>query len=155
MNQEKCRECIALLEESIPIVKKMGLKVLDFADGYAKLMLPLEKNVNHIGIIYAGSLFTLGEMAGGAVFHAAFDNKRFYPIVKDVAIQFKRMATNDVTLEVQIGREAAEKISTRAEKEGKADYSLNLEIKDLKGEICCLVTGTWQLRKNPSAEPLK
>jgi thioesterase domain-containing protein len=148
MNEEKRKECIAIMEDGIPIVQKTGIKVLEFRERYAKLLLPFEKNVNHVGIIYAGSLFTLGDMAGGAIYHAAFDNKKFYPIVKDVSIRFKRMATTDVTIEVSMSEADAKKIATQAENEGKADFSLNLEIKDVKGETCCIVTGTWQLRKN-------
>ncbi len=148
MNQEERREHIKLVEETIPIIQKMGIKVLEFRECYAKLMLPMDKNLNHIGIIYAGSLFTLGEISGGAIFNAAFDNKKFYPIVKDAAIRYKRMATTDVTVEVKMTEEEAEKISKQAENEGKADYSLNLEIKDANGEICCIVTGTWQIRKS-------
>jgi len=147
MDEEKRKECIARLEGGIPIVQKMGVKVLEFSERYAKLMLPFDGNMNHIGIIYAGSLMTLGEMSGGAIFRATFDEKKYYPIVKDVAAQFKRMAKTDVTLEVSMSEEEADKIAQQAENAGKADYSLKLEIKDAKGEVCSIVTGTWQLRK--------
>jgi hypothetical protein len=38
-----------------------------------------------------------------------------------------------------------------AEANGKADYSMDLELKDEDGEVCSIVHGTWQLRKAEGA----
>lgn len=141
------------IEKTIPIVEEMSLKVAEFKPYYAKLKLPLEPNVNHIGCIYAGSLFTLGEMAGGAIFHASFDNSIFIPIVKQISIRFRRMALTDVTVEVFLSEEEAEKIRQVAMKDGKADFDLSLEIKDAGNEVCSIVDGTWQIRKNRRDAP--
>lgn len=138
-----------LLEKSIPIVAKMGIKVVEFGKNHAKLKLPFEGNANHIDIVYAGSLFTLGELAGGAIFHASFDNLRYYPVVKKVEITFKRMALTDVTVEVGLSEEKVAQINQTAEARGKADFDLSLELKDNSGEVCCLVDGVWQIRKLP------
>jgi thioesterase domain-containing protein len=143
----KNKDPITVLETTIPIVEKMGLKVLDFRSNSARLMLPLEDNVNHIGVIYAGSLFTLGEMAGGAIFHASFDNTLFYPIVKQINIRFRRMAASDVTVDVEMQKNEASRIADEALEYGKADFVLDLEIKDVNGEVCSIVNGTWQIRK--------
>lgn len=140
-------EDIALIETTVPIIEKMGLKVVELRRNYAKLKLPIDQNTNHIGVIYAGSLFSLGEVAGGALFLAAFDKTVFLPIVKQVDIRFRRMAMTDVTVEVAMTQADVERISAIAEKEGKADFELALEIKDRSGEVCCIVNGTWQIRK--------
>ena len=140
-------EEITLIETAVPIIEKMGIKVVEFRPNYARLKLPLEGNTNHIGVIYAGSLFSLGEVTGGAIFLAAFDRTRFLPIVKQVDIRFRRMAKTDVTVEVAMAREDVERISATAEKEGKADFDLTLEIKDEEGVVCSIVNGTWQIRK--------
>ena len=140
-------EKVKIIEKTIPIVEKMGVKVVLFKPNRAKLMLPLALNVNHIGCIYAGSLFTLGEMAGGAIFHASFDSSVFFPIVKQLSIRFRRMALTDVTVEVILPEDEAERIKTVATAEGKADFELSLEIKDANDEVCSILSGTWQIRK--------
>ena len=143
----KTSEEIALIETTVPIIEKMGIKVVEFRPYFAKLKLPLERNANHIGVIYAGSLFSLGEVAGGAIFLAVFDKTAFVPIVKQVDIRFRRMATTDVTVEVAMAQSEAVRITAIAEKEGKADFQLTLEIKDENGVVCSIVNGTWQIRK--------
>ena len=143
----KTSEEIALIETTVPIIEKMGIKVVEFRPYFAKLKLPLERNANHIGVIYAGSLFSLGEVAGGAIFLAAFDKTLFVPIVKQVDIRFRRMAMTDVTVEVAMAQSEAVRITAIAEREGKADFQLTLEIKDENGVVCSIVNGTWQIRK--------
>ncbi|MBN2515904.1 MAG: YiiD C-terminal domain-containing protein [Deltaproteobacteria bacterium] len=90
------------LEGSVEIVKKMGLKAVDLRPRNAKLMLPIKQNRNHIGTIYAGSIFTPGEMAGGVIFLVSFDYEKFYPIVKEITIRYTRPATTDMTVEVEM-----------------------------------------------------
>jgi len=140
-------EKIRIIEKTIPIVEKMGVKVVLFKPNRAKLMLPLALNINHIGCIYAGSLFTLGEMAGGAIFHASFDSSIFFPIVKQLSIRFRKMALTDVTVEVILPEDEADRLKTAAKADGKADFDLSLEIKDANDEVCSILNGTWQIRK--------
>ncbi len=64
MIEEKYKPLAAYMESAIGIVKKMGLKVLSMKSGYVKLQMPFKENVNHVGTMYAGSLFTLGEFMG-------------------------------------------------------------------------------------------
>lgn len=116
-------------------------------DRYVKVLLLLEPNVNHIGTIYAGSLFSIGEYIGGPIFVASFDYTRFYPVVKAVNVQFCRPATTDVTVETMMGKAEAKAIQREAEAKGKADRKMYLEVKNQSGEICCQLQGVWQLRK--------
>jgi acyl-coenzyme A thioesterase PaaI-like protein len=118
-------------------------------DRYAKMLMPLEGNLNHVGVMYAGSLFTLGEIAGGAIHLTSFDGSRLYPIVKEIHIRFRRPAATDVTMEVELGAEQAARIQAEALEKGKADYVLNLELKDAEGEVVSIVAGTWQVRRFP------
>ncbi|MCP4756922.1 MAG: DUF4442 domain-containing protein [Proteobacteria bacterium] len=141
-----------LAEFSVSLVegiKRTGIRVIGLRDRYAKILMPLEGNVNHVGMMYAGSLFTIGEFSGGIIHGVSFDVKRFVPIVKEVTIRFQSPATTDVTLEVSLGREEADRIQAEAEENGKADFALELEIKDAGGETVSLVKGLWQIRKMP------
>lgn len=93
-----------------------------------------------------GSLFTAGEYIGGPIYVASFDYTRFYPIVKAINIQFRRPATTDVTVEATLSEAEVNAIQGEAEAKGKADWKMDLEIKDQAKTVCSLIQGVWQLR---------
>lgn len=149
MIEAKYRVAARYVETGVEGIRRTGLRVLEMRDRYVKTCMPLEGNVNHVGIMYAGSLFTIGECMGGAIYGAALDTRRFFPIVKELAIRFRRPAVTDVTLECEMAEEEAERIQKEAEEKGKADYTLDLEIRDANGEAVSIVRGVWQIRKIP------
>ncbi len=144
-------ETIAMLKaaivDTVPFAKRTGVEVVELAERYVKMRMPFEPNVNHVGIMYAGALFTLAELPGGAIFATTFDYKRFYPIVKDMQIRFRRPATTDVTVEVRLSEEQARDIEERAERDGKADYEWECELRDASGEVVATSKNVYQMRK--------
>jgi len=147
MIEKKYEEHVGLLESIVKIIAAMGIRIVEMRDRHVKVLLPLEPNINHIGTMYAGSLFTVGEFIGGAIFIASFDSTRFYPIVKAINIQYRRPATTSVTVETTLSTEEINAIQQEADAKGKADWKMDLELKDQAGEVCCLVQGVWQMRK--------
>jgi len=147
MIEEKYKDAASFLEQAVSLIHLTGVKVVSLKDRYAKIMLPLGPNINHIGTMYAGSLFILAEFSGGVIYYVSFDHTKFYPIVKDVSIRYRRPATGDVFLEVGLTAEQVEEIQRSAEEKGKQDWTMDLELKDADGQVCCLVHGTWQIRK--------
>jgi acyl-coenzyme A thioesterase PaaI-like protein len=137
--------CVTCIEA----IRRTGIKVLEMRKRYVKLLMPLEGNVNHIGMMYAGSLFVIGEITGGVIHGASFDVTKFVPIVKEVNIRYRRPAFTDVTLEVSMTEEEADRIQAETLKNGKADFPMELEIKDASGEVVSIVKGIWQLRPMP------
>jgi acyl-coenzyme A thioesterase PaaI-like protein len=150
MIDEKYAEICKMAIASVPGIERTGVRILELRDRYAKALMPLDEgNTNHVGIMYAGSLFTLGEFAGGAIHLVSMDFRRFFPIVKEVRIRFRRPALTDVTMEVTMSEQDARRLEAEAEKHGKADYELKLDLKDMQGETVAEVSGIWQIRKFP------
>lgn len=149
MIDEKYKDAPALIAQAVHIIHETGLEIVGLKDRYAKLVMPLKPNLNHIGIMYAGSLFILAECSGGVIYYVSFDIHRFYPIVKEVSISYKRPATTDVTLEIELSEEEAKVIQKEADEAGKKDWVMDLELKDTQGRVCSIVHGIWQLRKYP------
>ena len=141
------KEFVNYLEKAIKIIEKMGMRILDFQKYSVKIVLPKEQNVNHIGTIYAGSLFSLADYAGGVLFYATFDMKKYYPVLKEVTITFKKPGTTDITCEASMSPAQAEQIKSITDETGKADWVLDLELKDEKGDVCSIVHGIFQMRK--------
>ena len=138
---------VSYLEKAISIIEKMAMRILDFNKQSVKIMLPKETNVNHLGTVYAGSLFSLADFAGGVLFYASFDHRKYYPILKEATITFKSPATTDIFVEVSMTSEQVEQMKSLADEKGKADWVMDLELKDERGNICCVVRGNFQMRK--------
>jgi acyl-coenzyme A thioesterase PaaI-like protein len=60
----------------------MGMRILDFKKQYVRIMLPKKPNMNHVGTVYAGALFSLADFAGEVLFysilHSASGNTILY-----------------------------------------------------------------------------
>lgn len=84
--------------------------------------------------MYAGSLFTLGEIIGGAIFVASFDISKFYPLLKEVQISCRRPAQTDMTVEATLSKAQVRQILKDIEEKNKADFYLHLELINLHEE---------------------
>ncbi|MBI5252546.1 MAG: YiiD C-terminal domain-containing protein [Desulfomonile tiedjei] len=135
-----------LVEKKVAFVERMRLSAVEMRPCYAKLAAPLKGNENHVGGMYAGALFTLAEMPGGALFLTTFDMTKYYPIVKEMNVQFRRPALSDCTVEVSISESEADRIRDEADKNGKAEFILEAEIKDQSGEVVARSRGIYQIR---------
>jgi len=132
--------------DTIPFLERTKIAVDHAERGFVRLRMPFEPNVNHVGMMYAGALFTLAEVPGGTIFITSFDAKRFYPIVKDLQIRFRRPAMSDITVEVRISEEEIARIEAEADANGKADYAWECELKDATGEVVAISQNTYQMR---------
>lgn len=147
MTEEQLAAIREASDNSFPFIQRTGAKILDLDVGYCKMVMPFEPNINHVGIMYAGALYTLAELPGGPIYMTTFDVKRFYPIVKDMSIHFRRPATTDVTVEVRLDPEEAKRIQDVADAEGKCDFEWDTELKDAKGEVVARTHNVYQLRR--------
>jgi thioesterase domain-containing protein len=126
-----------------PFVERAGLALLHVERGRVVIRLPFEPNINHVGMIYAGALFTVAEVPGGALFASAFDTKRFYPIVGDMSIRFVRPAMTAVTVDARMSDAEIERVTAELEDKGKAKYVLAQEVRDESGELVATTTATY------------
>jgi acyl-coenzyme A thioesterase PaaI-like protein len=148
---ELSREDIRVfVEKPFAFVEQTGLQALELEPRHIKLRMPLKGNENHFGGMYAGALFTLAEIPGGALYLTTFDVSRYYPVVKEMNIRFRRPAATDITVELAITPERVAAIQKAAAKNGKADYTLETELQDANGTVVALGKGIYQLR--PIAE---
>ncbi len=137
----------SLVENSIAFLKRMGMKVLVMEPNHVEVMAPIAGNENHLGTVYAGALFSIAEVPGGVLFYTTFDASRFYPIVKDVQIRFLKPATTDVTVAMSMLPAEARRITLEAEEKGKADFQMETEVRDTRGEVVAATTSLYQIRR--------
>ena len=135
-----------MLEGGIKFVANSGLRVVELRRGYVKCLMPFAGNGNHIGTMYAGALFTLAEIPGGALFLSSFDASKFYPIVKELDLRFLKPAKGDVTVEISLDDIHIASLSAQAAEKGKAEFILEGQLKTADGTIVAESRGVYQIR---------
>lgn len=138
------------LLHAIPFVERTGIRVESVERGRCVLSLPEEPNRNHFGTVYAGAMYTLGEVPGGVLFFATFDAERFFPLVKASSIRYRRPGRGTLTVEASISDDEVTRLEAEALAQGKADYTLTLAITDAGGEVVAEVTSDYQMRTHGS-----
>jgi thioesterase domain-containing protein len=131
---------------TIPVLDHMGLEVIEAAPGRAAARVPMAGNGNHVGTMYAGVLFSVAEMLGGALSLATFDPARFYPIVKDLRIHFRRPAASTVTARAELSEQEIARVGGAAERGEKGEFVLRAELTDEEGTVVATTEGTYQIR---------
>src|SRR6201996_3668619 len=140
-----------MFEERIPVIHRLGIRIVEVRDGLIVGVAPLADNLNYQGSMYAGTLFGLGEALGAVVFAANFDLSRFTATVKDVQIRYRRPAMTDVRAEASLDASALVRIKREAEEAGKTEFVLEAELTDTDGVVVAVTQGTYQVRTIASA----
>ena len=135
-----------MVETKVAFIQRTGVKALILEPRRIKLWAPFQGNESHIGTVYAGALFTLGEVPGGALYLTSFDITKYYPIVKEMTIQYVRPAKTAVTIELAIDEKEVSRIQAETDANGKADFTLEGEIKDENNEVVAKTKAIYQLR---------
>lgn len=134
------------LGSTIPTARNMGVRVVKARRGFAATTVPAEGNGNHFGVIYAGVLFTVAEVLGGIIALSTFDTEKYFPLVKNLDIQFVAMAKSDVRAEARLDDEEIARIEAEAAERGKSDFTLEAVVTDANGTTVATTRGLYQLR---------
>ena len=140
-------EMTNVIHQTVPILEKMGIEVVESTRGRAEIVLPFEPNRNHVGTTYAGSLFSAAEVLGGLLALSSWQMEGYAPIVRSMSIDFLRPALGDVRASAQMSMADIERIAAEAIVEGKANYDLVATVVDAQGVVVAQTTGHYQLRK--------
>ena len=136
---------------SVPILEAMGIRVVELRTGFAAAELPPEPNVNHFGVTYAGSLFSVAEMLGGLLSLTTFDLEGelagFVPLVKESTIRFRRPALGVVRASASLSDDEVARVRADALASGKGEFVLEATLTDAGGEVVATTVGTYQLRR--------
>ena len=134
------------LEHLVPQAHRMGVRAVALEPGRAVCRVPLEGNGNHLRTMYAGVLFTVAEVLGGAICLPSFDMARFYPVVKSVRIDFRKPARTDVLATAELPASRVAEIAAAADEHGKAEFTLDATLTDDAGIVVATTEGVYQLR---------
>lgn len=138
-------EQTALVHQVVPILGAMGIEIVAASPGVAAARIPAGPNVNHFGVAYAGSLFSVAEMLGGVI-GGFFDVPGAIPLVKRVEIDFTRPATTAATARTTLSVEEQARVQEEAVANGKANFELLTEVTGEDGTVVARTHGYYQLR---------
>ena len=127
------RELKPMIEGTIPWVQDSGLSAEVLEERHVVLRLPKDRHLNHVGIVYAGSLFMLMEIAGAALFACTYPLGQYIPINKGMDIQFLNMGVTDILCELSITEEKAKEMLQPIDEKGKGEWVLEMDCRDTEG----------------------
>ena len=136
-----------MLEEMIPWVKDSGLRAELLEERHARLRLPKDRHLNHVGIIYAGSLFMLMEVAGAALFGCTYPFGLYIPITKEMTIRFVAMGKTDIVCDLRISKETAAEMIAPIDEKGKGEWTLDMDCVDTDGNLVAASTCHYYIKK--------
>jgi thioesterase domain-containing protein len=136
----------AAMWQACPRMHELGIRVVELRAGFVVGAVPLAGNRNHLGTMYAGALFGVAEMLGGALWLPSFDPERFYPTVKDLQIRYRRPATTDVRAQAQLDTATIDRMRRDTEARGKTEFVLDAVLTDTAAEVVATTRGIYQIR---------
>lgn len=134
------------LETLIPRAHQMGVRFVELRPGFVSAEVPLEGNGNHFGVIYAGVIFTVAEVLGGAVHFATFDVSTHYPLVRNLTIDFLKPGTGRLVASSTMSEEEIARIRTAAQPGEKVAFVVETEVVGEDGTVVAKTRGDYQLR---------
>lgn len=117
----------------VEFVERTGLKRLEEGRGHAKLLMPLKGNENHVDVLYMGAYTVLAEAVAAIPGISILDTNRFYPIIKDIYVSFRKTAASDVTAEFSLSEAELETLLADLERKGSATYVAEFPMHDADG----------------------
>ena len=139
---------IPFIEDTIPVVKYGGVKVEKLEERDIILSMPTENNLNHVGMMYAGSTFILLEMAGAALFATTYDIFKYILINSGMSIKYLKPATTKIFCHLTITREEADAMMKPIEEKGKGRWPLKLQATDENGVVVAEAECNYYVKVN-------
>lgn len=135
-----------LVGVAVPFARRNYFEVQELRRGHVRARIPLKGNRNHIGTLYAGAMFVLAEIPGGVLMLFEM-GPGFVPILKELTMSYVKTAKSDVTVEFVMPPEDIERIRHAVEADGKAEFKLEGELRDVEGEIVARSSALYQVRR--------
>ncbi|MGF1616134.1 MAG: YiiD C-terminal domain-containing protein [Gammaproteobacteria bacterium] len=136
-----------LLDEQVPLVRAMGVKIKQYGPEGLLLTAPLERNVNHRGTAFAGSLATLATLAGWALTMLRVEAMGMHPevVVAHSTIDYLAPVRTDIeALCAMPDKAAAEKLQRALQRKGIGRWTLAARI-PATGAMSVEFTGTYAI----------
>ncbi len=137
---------------AVPYISHMGIEVTEIGEGTATAVLPDRPELhNHVGSQHAGALFGVAETASGAAFVGAFAIRMgdVTPLARSAEIAYVKVARGTVEAKARLTMPADEALA-KLDKDGRVDFSVEVEMSDGEGDTVATATVDWNVRLKAS-----
>lgn len=101
---------------------------------HIRMSAPVEGlHINHVGTVYAGSMFTLLELAAGAIFMCTYGLDEYVPIVAGFEIKYLKPTKKDIVVDIEWTEEEAEAFIKPIKERGRGRLPVEMTLKDVDG----------------------
>ena len=107
------------------------IELVEFERGHVVMRMPFDPNKNHLGTMYAGAVYTLAEIPGGAILISAFNMAEFFPTLASSEMKYVSPIYCDVMIDLRMTEEELKRIEAEAKETGRSKFVLNVELKDI------------------------
>lgn len=130
---------------TVAFVERTGLRRVAAGAERSELVMPLAGNENHVGVMYLGALTVLAEAVAATPGIALLDAARYFPIIKDIYVDFHRMASSDVSAEYGLPQDQQKALIADLERKGSAGYVAEFPMRDADGTAVATARVTVKL----------
>jgi thioesterase domain-containing protein len=132
----------------IPFNKMIGIKRA-VNNKYLLMINKTDDNINHIGTIHAGMLFSLAEASSGEYLIVNFNeiSDKIVPILRKSEIKYSKPGNGKIYSTGFIEDEAKVKMINELESRGRTMISVEVKLEDEKNEIVFKGIFDWFLTK--------
>lgn len=137
-----------MLSELVPFLRKTGIRIREIEPGRVVTVLPADPgNLNHIGTLHAGALFTLAETAGGTLVMSRFNYSKVLLVARSIEIHYLKPAGAEVECLGVFSEEEAETVRAVLEERAKADVTVHLKLTQGGSTEVARVKAVYHLKK--------
>jgi acyl-coenzyme A thioesterase PaaI-like protein len=139
------------LFEQVPFAQHVGAHVTAVGDESAEAALPEgHERLNHVGTIHAVAQFGLGEVASGALVLAVFSAQMaegYAPVAASASIRYLKAGRGELRAVSHFTQAEQEAVRAQVAANGKARFTIPVQIVDSAGQIISEMTVEWALIK--------
>ncbi len=121
----------------MPVTQRLGVRLVGFANGAARLRAPLAANINHQGTAFAGSLNAIATLSGWATVWLLLRERDIAArvVIQDSSVHYLRPVTTDFEAQCEAPRQAlVDHLVESVTRRGKGRIELHVAVHDDDGE---------------------
>jgi len=131
---------------AIKYVAQSGVYLDLVEERHARLVMPVnDLHLNHVGIVYAGSMFVIAELMTAVLLYCTYGTDKYVPIAVKDEIEFLKPTKKDLVVDVSLTEEEAAEMIKPVEERGKGRITMVLPVTDIDGLDVARMTATVYL----------
>ncbi len=140
-----------IMGQGIPFNQFLGIEIIGVEAEQVDLVLAQKPEyLNHVGTFHAAAQFALGEATSGTMLTASFLDiirRRYVPLAAGANITYRRPASGNLRGTALLAKEEQEQIRHNLESNGKARFSIPVQLSNQDGRVVTEIRVDWIIKK--------